>query len=822
MRAQASVPTAKLLFDRADRQIYAGHGTWHNMFGEDSIATRFPVPFWVLALVVVGLIGLPYVWVAARSLPDRGFALSRPVGLLLVSVLVWWLGSLRLLTFSRWSIAAAAGVVALGAAAIVLAHRHEFAAWLRRSRRVILAEEGVFWALFAGGVLIRWANPDLWHPTLGGEKPMDFAFLNAVVKSAYFPPFDPWFAGGKLNYYYFGFVVVGVLVKATSVAPYVAYNLAVPTLSAFLGAAVFTVTLAFVAPARRRIPLLPPLLGAGFVALAGNLVELKLVLRSIHESIHLDWWYWNATRVIHHPPTEPGAITEFPFFTYLFADLHAHAMALPYTAVALALGLAVIRDREPAGRAVGAGRLALLALVVGALWATNTWDVPTYAALALVFLTIGRWAGDRRVTLRGLVSVAASVAAVVGLAYLVFLPFHLDYVSSYSGFQRWRGGRTSIGDYLTIHGCFLILIVAGLVVELARARDANAVTRVLRLGIRRWRDLGRLRRLHGLLVRRSVGYTTGLGGVAASVLLAAVLAGLGQGVAALATAIGLLCLLGLVGRRRAARVLEQTAIVFVLAGLVLTVLVEYFVVRNIDIGRQNTVFKFYLQVWVLWGIAAAVFTHGVYRRLPEFRRPVRVAWRGAFVGFLAVVALYPILAIRAKIEDRFDSSVGPTLNGMAFMDRAVYGDHGSTFALRFDEAAIRWILTSVPGSPAVGELNTSPTLYGWGNRYAMFTGNPAIVGWDFHERQQRPDQTPLVRERVAQVQEAYKTTRPEEAYRIFRHYGVSYFVVGPLERAYFPEGQAKWDARDGVLWRPVYRNPGVRIYELLVDGQPGA
>jgi uncharacterized membrane protein len=159
--------------------------------------------------------------------------------------------------------------------------------------------------------------------------------------------------------------------------------------------------------------------------------------------------------------------------------------------------------------------------------------------------------------------------------------------------------------------------------------------------------------------------------------------------------------------------------------------------------------------------------------------------------------------------------VGPTLDGMAFIDRAVLSDHESTFPLRYDGEAIRWLLSSVTGSPVVGELNTAPTLYGWGNRYAMFTGNPAVIGWDYHERQQRPGQHPLVMARVAEIQRAYGTLRPERASRIFRRYGVKYFVVGPLERAYFPDGQSKWAAGIGDLWRPVYRNPGVTIYELL-------
>src|SRR5262249_19358858 len=127
-------------------------------------------------------------------------------------------------------------------------------------------------------------------------------------------------------------------------------------------------------------------------------------------------------------------------------------------------------------------------------------------------------------------------------------------------------------------------------------------------------------------------------------------------------------------RRRADAAVEQAVrrllVVSILLALALTVAVEYYVTRNIDVGRVNTVFKLYLQVWGLWGIAAAVSVGIVYAQLRRLRRPVREAWRVALVLLLATAAAYPILGARAKVDDRFDTSVGGTLDGSVFMTKA--------------------------------------------------------------------------------------------------------------------------------------------------------
>jgi hypothetical protein len=100
-------------------------------------------------------------------------------------------------------------------------------------------------------------------------------------------------------------------------------------------------------------------------------------------------------------------------------------------------------------------------------------------------------------------------------------------------------------------------------------------------------------------------------------------------------------------------------------------------------------------------------------------------------------ALYPPLAARAKILDRFSQEAQPhTLDGMAYMDKAQYFDNNRDMKLAQDKAAIRWMLEYVEGSPVILEGNTPG--YRWGNRFAIYTGLPAVMGWDWHQRVRRP------------------------------------------------------------------------------------
>jgi uncharacterized membrane protein len=188
-------------------------------------------------------------------------------------------------------------------------------------------------------------------------------------------------------------------------------------------------------------------------------------------------------------------------------------------------------------------------------------------------------------------------APVIAAGRLLFLPFHQTYASDYFGAELWQGSRTPLWAYLVIHGFFLFVIISYVLLELARGDGNNALVRSLRLMLRRRGRQPRLRRLFDRLVRPTPRYRLAL-----IVVQAALVVGLAvlliSRVVGLALDLMLLTARLLLRQRPDPR--RQFALCLIGLGLALTAMVEIVVPKG-DISRMNTVFKFYLQVWVLWG-----------------------------------------------------------------------------------------------------------------------------------------------------------------------------------------------------------------------------
>jgi len=818
-------------------------GTWSEMFHRDSLLNRYPglaVVAWWAVVTGLGWLAFPLLFVALPRLRDQGYGLARVLGLLLVAYLTWLVASLRILPNTRGTILRMVLLLALVGAGVGWFKRDELRRFLRRRYRLLLLTEGLFALLYVVWVGVRFLQPDLWHPVVGGEKPMVFAYLNAVMKSTWFPPYNPWFSGTTINYYYFGFVIVGTLIKLIGTVPAIAYNLAVPLLFALTGVGAFSVAYNLFG-GHERDRLLAGVMALVFTVVLGNLGVVHLIRNALislggetfpstilgfprmvamfqglwqviaHGAklpLRVESWYWHPTRIIPAGPGEVGPIAEFPAFTFLYADLHAHMIAFPL--VLLALALMVYWARTPRPRWLS---LALGGLVIGALYPANTWNFPPCLILGLAALAFsilhspsppvgGRKGGLSPFSAR-LKAFAWRAALLISLPVLLYLPYIRHYAAGgYASIEMWHGSRTPVGIYLWIHGILLFPLVTRLLIEVGRLWITDCRLRITDRGSWVWGSrfaliVGLTGLLGLVLLLASLGYEVALVVVPVAVLAAY-----------------LLFVPGMPASRRFLWLMVGEAMAIGLG-------VEVVALKG-DIGRMNTVFKFYLQAWMLLSIAAGVSLAWVHARAHRWRPEWQKLW---WVGMAALIfggALFLPYGVRARAVDRMSPQAGLTLDGMAFMEQASVFDGapergGREVSLSGDYAAIRWMQDAIQGSPVVLE-GLGYREYLWGNRVSVYTGLPAVMGWRWHQVQQRLGVLPdaMVDWRRDDVRECYDTSDVARAQEILARYGVRYVYVGDYERAYYdPAGLAKFDTMAGQgLLRVVYDAQGVRIYEV--------
>jgi YYY domain-containing protein len=881
-------------------------GTWTELFNPQAFQNQYPAVAAVLWYVVITLLGwfvYPILRIATKGLSDRGYGISKIAGMALLAYFAWLAGSAGI-PYTRLSILL---VFVLLAGINLIAwwfQREEIAKDIKEKRQLFGVLEITALALFLAFLAIRLGNPDLWHPYKGGEKPMDFSYFNAVLKSTSFPPYDPWFAGGYINYYYYGFVLVGTPVKLLGITPSVAYNLILPTLFSFLGTAAFSVGYSlidsmyfseydgFISGIKRkilntrmasedpavilpsdvnddeyvsnriesiqtrkqeqteenapvtRLPVNPVAMLAGtastlLLLILGNLGTIRMIWHgfirlgsptgTLENSTYLDRFIWTFDGIVKmiggaHFPYPPGdwywipsraipgeSITEFPFFTFLYADMHAHMIALPLTLAVIAWTLAMVLrgwvwkkeyERIPAWLQMGIS-LFLGGIFIGALRPTNTWDFPTYLAIGCIGLAfagllrkhhVPLFRTDMQIWQQKLIEIGVAVSGLVFFAFILYQPFASWFGQGYNAVDLWEGTRTPSWSYFTHWGLFLVLILSWFIQE---TYDWLATTPVS--------SLNRLKPYKSFIVIIAI----------AIVLIPVGLVIYGVGIAWMA--FPLAAWAGILLFRTGQPAVKRFVLFLIGTALVLTLAVELIVLVG-DIGRMNTVFKFYLQAWTLLAISSAFAFIVVFPRRIEWPNWLNTSWQVVVSVLIFCAALFPLLATTDKINDRISPTAPHTLDGAAYMKSAVYNDGGVDINLNEDYEAIQWMLQNVKGSPVIVEANTVE--YRWGSRFTIYTGLPGVVGWNWHQRQQRSVvSSEVVTNRVEEIKQFYLTTDREEARKFLQKYNVHYVIVGQLENLYYSgSGLNKFPTLNGDLWSEVYHKGNTIIYKVNVEG----
>jgi YYY domain-containing protein len=833
--------TENLMLSAAERESVIQSGTWAEIVDASRLSTAGTVLLWYLALQAAALAAVPMLWLLLPSLPDRGYALAKTAGLLGIGWGAWVMASLGLMPFGPASIALVFAAALLVAGTVTLRHGRALMTDLRQRWRWVVGAEALLLTGFGSMLWLRALNPDLWVPGRGGEKPMELAMFIAILRTQWFPPHDPWFAGGVMHYYYLGYVPWAAITRLLAIQPEVAFNLTLVSVFAILVVAVWSAAAALIVPILRLDrpsateswrPIVLALPAPIVVGVLGNLDFVRRLGRGEWAGDSPPGWaerigdpgliavgVWRALTQSHSLPPDaywapsrviPNTVNEFPYFSFLFGDLHAHVLAMPVVAACLvvAVGIATSPAHGSRGTALlatlGGWRRSLAAALLAGfltsmLLASNSWDYPPAVLIIVVAAAIRGISGGGTAAPWRLVRDLFVFSLLVVLASrLLVWPFLARFGSLAP--QVLPGVEvTALGDYLAIHSVMLFAIAGYMSMAVWRA--------ISRLWIRqRW---GKVAASVALFSIVSAFLTAMITGHLVPFLIA-----------------GIACVgVGMVRHGRQPAHLLLISVVGVAFGLALAV--ERFRLGN-DIGRMNLVFKLYLHAWQLLAVSAAV---SAIVLITEMSRPIprggsallRRVGGGAWLLMLTLLTIgalaYPLLATGPRLNDRF-ASLAPTLDGLAYMEDATIAESAEgqppvEVSLASDRKAIHWMRQNIVGTPVILEAQLSA--YRWGARISSATGLPTVLGWTWHQVQQRPGHESTVNARVEDIETIYGSPQAFSSVEpLLERYGVQLIVVGELERAIYADiGLAKFEgaAAEGRL-TAVYEKDGMTIYAM--------
>jgi len=781
--------------------------------------------FWYLIVTALGWIVFPVVFRLVPNLPGRGFSFSKLLGLLLWGYLYWILGRLGITANNQGGLFFTLFlVIALG----VIAFRDkkgEIGQWFRENHSLILSVEALFLVAFIGWALIRSLNPEI----LGTEKPMELAFINAIINSASFPPHDPWLSGYAISYYYFGYILIAMLAKIAGTLGSVAFNLGVSLIFALSAVGSYGVLfnllvlksrpgktsagLAFLAPFFTLIignweGFLHYIHSIGLFWSAGeptapfwNWLDIQDLVAPPTGDSFGHWWWWRASRVIQDYDFSgfgKEVISEFPYFSFLLADLHPHVLSLPF--VFLIIGFALdlyLKPRSDKFRWLGIIPLELslisflvISWLAGAMAFLNTWNFPMYVGILAAAYVLRNCRYRKSWPVGEIIKEFLFMGAALGITGgILFLPWYLGFASQAGGLIPNVLYVTRGSQYWVMFGPLLVPVISWLIFTwINRKTKRNlktgmALSGILVLGLFLLM-LFMMGGINWLPIGGEKGSLVGLflGSVGGTDLSQVMVEGLLRRLTVPGTLITLFVIsslgAGLIFYNKEKAISDQDVseseflpdnfvLLLILGGMALSLFPEFVFLRDLFGYRINTIFKFYYQAWLLWSIAAA------YGMITLFRAkafPGRYFVYAGLVISLSMALFYPVKGIQSKTNN-FNRVDGMTLDGAYVFSSS-------------DSAGIEWLQSAPPGviAEAVGGSYSTPHA-----RMATYSGNPNILGWDFHETQWRGG-SELVTPRKEDVATLYCTHNWERAKQILEKYQVRYLVVGDIEFSTYEKG----------------------------------
>jgi len=539
------------------------------------------------------------------------------------------------------------------------------------------------------------------------------------------------------------------------------------------------------------------------------------------------WWWWRASRVVADFDLFGNfreVIDEFPFFSFLLADLHPHVLVIPFVMLALTFSLNMfLKPEEEFERRFHlfkfdyyfSPQTFLLGVVIfGGLGFLNIWDFPWYVVVFAGAHMLRKanqcgWNRDR------LLEFVVIVLAFGVFGIVAYLPFYISFSSQAGGILPNLINPTRGINLWIMFGTLFLPLFSFLIYLTARRKKINSALRGLSMALFGVVLLFGFSLLLALLLG---GQTEVVNGVEVHPFLQLYNAesvgqligeGLSRRGTAIFSALTLTTLLGLAfgavwpGRDVEGEVTEEklpsahqfVVVMIIIAGL-LVVVPEFIYLRDMFQTRMNTIFKFYYQGWILWALAGA-YASAVLFSAPRKQLAGKI-YPVVFVIALLVGLTYPAMGLHTRISS-FSAQLEPALE--------LDGTANNFYLSAEEHAAADW-LNDAP----TGTLGEAVHPYGGGSythyaRISMNTGQPALLGWTGHEGQWRGGNQEMG-SRQSDIERLYQTPSWQETAQIIDQYQIVYLVIGNLERNTYTVYEEKFVQN----LTPVFQQGGITIY----------
>ncbi|MCL0030983.1 DUF2298 domain-containing protein [Dehalococcoidia bacterium] len=782
---------------------------------------------YLIAVYSVGIITFSYTGSLFKFLPDKGWGISKPIGLVAIGIVSWLVTSYEWVQFEKNLIRVIVFSFLFISISLFLIREKQIARYMinlfifgrplsskikslqqlsikrifdahKKTVRNILIVDFVFLALFLCTAVLKGFDPSI----TGTEKPMDFMMLNSVVSSGSNPPEDSWFSGMSVSYYYFGYWIMACMALLSGIVTSVSYNLSIALIVGISGSVMFSFVIALALRDGKKIyaSLFVGFLGCYLLLLSSNLSVIWVLLDMCscvsdtvfdwyagtdyqHISITNNmrptdhWWWWDSTRVINtYSPDGVGldyTIQEFPFFSVLLGDLHPHFMGMPFILTSFVLTYSVYLNVKNSKGFLDSKILvfvALLGIFIAVIGFINYWDLAVTVCCVLLF-TFGIWI---RSNMRVILLVRKFLLPLLGILISSFLMFSGFYFFSSQNqigtppiLPVLRGTRFI--HFLTVWGIFLVPVVFFL---------SQQTYKLLKRRIWNYRYLmisGVISLspvfLKFFLIRlfsHEFGELSGFEPFPFTILILSLM-----------SLFSLYLFLIHMKRRSDSAVSFTFGLCFV--GVYLIMIAETFYVNDMFGNRMNTVFKFYFQAWLLLSLVSAVIFSELITNINMTKKVIFT-----ISGLIILTTIYfPIASIGSKLEPAGNF----TLDGLEYLAESNPNE----------KQVIDYISQhKMKGEKMVESYGGSYTDNG---RISSSTGVPTVLGWVFHEIQWRGSDV-LVTERMGDVDMIYRTKNVDELIGLLHEYDISIIVLGPREKKIYPGFDTK-----------IFDMIGTRIFE---------